>query len=214
MHVCIRGEVQMTTVKKLSVLMLAMIALIIPAIALSDSAAGDVGIYNSGDIHVTDFNDRGSGTVTLMLYNNDSVNDEIVTVRIVEMGNESRVFGSAKVTVPADTAVTGFEVKVTISTGSQGHFWAKAIVTGDAVNEPMSQTPFEFSVGRSIWSNTSTYIAIIAVVIIVGIALFLKMRNAPKPDETGYTFTEMEEDRKAGKGRTGAKREEYKGRRK
>ena len=201
----------MTTVKKLSVLMLAMIALIIPAIALSDSAAGSVGIYNSGDIHVTDFNDRGTGTVTMMLYNNGT-NDEKVTVSIVETGNESRVFGSATVTVPADTS--GFEVKITISTGSQGHFWAKAIVTGTAVNEPISQTPFDFSVGRSIWSNTSTYIAIIAVVIIIGIALFLRMRSAPKPEGTEYTFTEMEEDRKAGKGRTGAKREEYKGRRK
>jgi uncharacterized membrane protein len=69
---------------------------------------------------------------------------------------------------------------------------------------------FDYEVGRSIWSNVWTYVAIVIVILIVGIAFWLRMRSNPKVDSAG-AYTAMEEERKATKSK-GAKKQEYKGR--
>jgi len=204
----------MSLLGKVTVLTLVMIALIIPAAAMSDDAAGEAELRD-GSIWVSNgFDDRNSGTITVRVFN---VGLESVSVNVtIKDSVTGHVYASSTgVNVPApaggaDSAAV--DVPLSFHMGSPGKVWVDVQIDGDYINTSQSIMVFEFEVRQSIWSNTWTYVAIILVIIIVGVAVFLKMRGAPKAEDTG-TFTAIEEERKAGRKRS-ADKEEYKGRNK
>ncbi|MCL2712545.1 MAG: hypothetical protein FWD37_04655 [Methanomassiliicoccaceae archaeon] len=204
----------MSILKKTFVIAFVMIALLIPVAALSDSAAGEVKI--DGDINVRGgFDDRTAGTVIVTVHNSDDENDSTISILIVDLLNEDIKYAEVSgIEVPAGKAL---DVPIKFRVGSSGTHYAKVIISGDDVDDEAitSSLTFSFDVGRSIWSNTTTYIAIVIAILVVVIAVVLKMRSAPKVEEAG-AFTAMEEERKAGRAtkRSGADKEEYRGRKK
>ena len=208
--------------KRILVLAMVMVALIIPVAAISDDASGqDVFVYN-GDINVTrGFDDRNAGTVSVRV-SNTAVGSVAVDVYITDLGYHE--YASVK-NVSIDGVGMGAEegdsefkdISLTFQIGSPGdHYLKVVVVEADAAvgSDNLIESTFSVSVGKSIWSNTWTYVAIVLVVIIVGIGAFIKMRSTPRVPEGAGTFTAMEEERKAEKKRSGAKKEEYKGRKK
>jgi hypothetical protein len=202
----------MSLFRKVSVLTLVMIALIIPAAALSQDAAGEAELRDNGIWVSGGFNDRGSGTITVRVFNTGT-DVAVVNVKITGAGTDN-VYATGTAAVPGDPG-SGFgsvDVPLSFRIGDPGRYWVDVhieSVSGSGVNEAQSVTVFEFEVRQSIWSNTWTYVAIILVIVIAGIGLFIKFRGAPKVEDTG-SFTAMEEERKASKRSTG--KEEYKGR--
>jgi len=198
----------MSLMKKVSVLVLVMIALIMPVVALTDNAAGAVNI--NSNVQASGFDDMTEGTVTFRVHNSgaDSVT---VNIRIVNLENESKVYYTSSVTVPGEGSTL---VTARFTVNSVGSYYGLIKITGEGIDPdaPASSMSFPFSVDRSIWSNPSTYLVIIAVIAIAAVGIFIKMRSTPKaPVETG-TFTAMEEERKAGKAKTGTGKERYRGR--
>jgi hypothetical protein len=205
----------MTVPKKMLVLAFAMVALLIPVTALSDNASGEVMI--DGDIDVRGgFDDRSAGRIIVTIYNDSAASVTVDLTIISTFPNDGKVFAKETgIEIPANTAVN---VPLKFTVGSVGTHWAKAVIEGDGVDPEAIQSSmsFSFDVGRSIWSNTATYVAIVIVILVIVVAVILKMRGAPKAEDTGV-FTAMEEERRAGRTpskRTGADKEEYKGRKK
>jgi len=199
----------MTSLKKVSLLALAMIVLIMPVIAMSDDASGEVSLYDD-DVWVSKgFDDRTNGIISVRLFNAGT--DEVAIT--VSIGNvEGITYISRDLNLqPEEVRTETLSFRIT----EPGTYYLEVIVTGeeDAVTEQNRQT-LTIIVDRSIWSNTWTYVAIIIVIIIVAIAAFIKMRGTPRGADEAGTFTAMEEERKAGKKRSGTDREEYKGRKK
>jgi hypothetical protein len=202
----------MSLFRKVSVLTLVLVALIIPVAALSEDAAGDAELRDGSVWVSSGFNDRGSGTITVRVFNTGT-DFAVVDVKITGMGTDN-VYAIGTVNVPGDPG-SGFgyeDIQLSFHMGNTGRHWVDVHiehVSGSGVNDAQSVMVFDFEVRQSIWSNTWTYIAIILVIVIAGIGLFIKMRGAPKAEDTG-SFTAMEEERKASKRSTG--REEYKSR--
>ncbi|MCL2607443.1 MAG: hypothetical protein FWD92_02645 [Methanomassiliicoccaceae archaeon] len=194
--------------KKVCLLAMVMLLFFIPA--ASGSAAGSV-YMNDNSIRVTSgFDDRSSGTLSIML-ENKSATDIIVNVSVEgNYPHPDRVYALREnITVPYDRLL---DVAMSFHIGTPGTYWVKVIVTDASSGEILSErNNIQIDVGQSIWSNTWTYIAIIIVIIIIAIGAYIKIRGNPKVEESG-AFTAMEEERKAGKKGSGTKREEYKGR--
>ena len=204
----------MSLLKKVSVLAVIMIALIIPAVAISGNAVGDVEI--TGDAKAGGFNDRTAGTVTVRLYNTsiDLATGDI-TVSVVRFDEPGAVYAEKIVSFTGEETEGFMDVSLSFRLDSPGTYYARVIIEGDSADPIKYSVPVTIEVGRSIWSSTWTYVAIVLVIIIVAIAVFIKMRGAPKVEDKG-TFTAMEEERKAGKGQRSGRteKEEYKGRKK
>jgi hypothetical protein len=201
----------MSLVKKAFALALIMAVLVVPAVALSENADG---LMITNDTRVTkNFDDRTAGIITVNL-KNDSTADITVDVYIIDQLKKDVVYASVKgVSIPAGGYVN-VELKFTVTV--PGEYWGRVMVMNADVPlgqvDPMAQMGVHFNVDRSIWSNTWTYVAIIFVIVIVGIALFIRMRSNPKAPEEAGTFTAMEEKRKEERKRTGTGKKEYKGR--
>jgi len=202
----------MSPTKKVCVLAVVMVLFFIPV--MSDSAAGSVHVDNDS-VHVTrGFDDRTAGALSITMENRGATD---ILVNITIGGNyphTGHVYALREnVAIPYGEHLT---VEMSFHIGDPGIYWVNVIVTDALADEgaaPLTQiNHIQITVSLSIWSNTWTYIAIVLVIIIVAIAAFIKMRGNPKVEESG-AFTAMEEERKAGKSRSGTKREEYKGRR-
>ena len=197
----------MSLLKKVTVLAVIMAALIIPVAALSENAAGEASLRDNSVWVSKGFDDRTAGTVTVRVFNTESYPVQ-VSVSIVDIFSGA-TYASGNVTVPGNGSA---DLPLSFKIGAPGTYHVNVMIKGADVSPIQNQiSNFEITVGRSIWSNTWTYIAIVIVLIIVGIFVFLRMRSAPKVDNAGE-FTAMEAERKAGKKTSGAKKEEYKGR--
>jgi len=198
----------MSLAKKIGVLSLVVIALLIPAVALSENAAGEAKLYDDSVWVSGGFDDRSDGTVTVRIYNSDPNSTEVVLVTIKDPVSGHVYINSRSVTLPVGSAYvdTGFSFRI----GSPGSYYVIVEISGDHVGVEKSQGLY-IDVGRSIWSNTWTYVAIVILIIVVAIALIIKMRGTPKAENDG-AFTAMEEERKAGRTKPSAGKEEYKGR--
>ena len=217
--------------KKVLVLALVMVALIIPVTALSDDASGDEGLFvYNGDVDVTKgFDDRTAGTVSVRI-SNTAADGVTVDVYITDWIDYSIVYADSKKDHPDGISIEGVgsdaddgafvtkdvSMKFQISSSGEYHLRVVVVEQGMAVDQEnmLTGSIFDLSVGRSIWSNTWTYVAIILVIVIIAIAAFIKMRSTPRVSEGAGTFTAMEEERRAEKKRSGTKKEEYKGRKK
>ncbi|MCL2142725.1 MAG: hypothetical protein FWH44_00465 [Methanomassiliicoccaceae archaeon] len=199
----------MSLLKKMCVLAIVAVALLIPAVAISENASGDAMLYDGSVRQTGGFDDRTNGTISVRVSNSDTSVPVTVNVTIRDPVSGAVYISGRAVTVPAgyDSRDFGFSFRI----GSPGTYHLIVEISGDDAAEVEFAQSIDIEVGRSIWSNTWTYIAIVIVIIVILIAVFLKMRGAPKADSAG-AFTAMEEERKADRKKTGTDREEYKGR--
>ena len=204
----------MKSLKKVGVLALIMVALIIPAVAVCGNASGETALYDDGVWVSGGFNDRSNGTITVRA-TGDITDGDVLTVTIKDLFS-GNVYAARTITVAESDEERGYiDIGLSFRVGTPGKYFAIVELTGTNVSEEFSTvSTLSFDVGRSIWSSTWTYVAIIVVIILVGIVLFLRMRAAPKVD-SGGAFTAMEEERQEKrKSSKSARKETYKGRQK
>jgi hypothetical protein len=208
----------MSSMKKVSVLMFAVLILAVP-IMLSENAEGDILLPANG-IHASGFDDRSDGTLTVRVINDTS---SAVTVNVLVFADNGSVDNLGRLLAANNNIEMGAnETRVIIlsfNLGSEGTHHVRVVVydasladNDDRTAGVLNQQGVEIYVGLSIWSNTWTYIAMVLVIIVAAVALLIRMRSNPRIPEAAGTFTAMEEERKAGKRSSG--RERYKGRKK
>jgi len=180
---------------KKTLIALAVIALAaIPiSIIMNDGSDASVSIEDDS-VWGKGFTNTGDGTLFVVLKNTES-EDQIITIIVTEGSKE---LTRTNVTVPADSTYTA-EVRFRLgSVGSHNvtvtcepYYLFPQLPNGTHVN---SNTAV-ITVTESILSKPSTYAAIAVVAILIVIAAFLYMRNAPttKPDTT---FTELDRQKK------------------
>ena len=97
-----------------------------------------------------------------------------------------------------DKAVAVLNVKFDSQGAKSLTIWAESEDASFYDGSPQSSIGHNFTLGvsQSVWSNATTYIAIVAIVIIIAVAVYIKHRSAPKA-EPGITFTELEEQRRS-----------------
>jgi hypothetical protein len=211
----VRGVIGMSVQKKVLVLALAVIALIIPVIMMSGAAVADKEL-DLTSISTRGFDNRSPGTVSVKVINeladartvNVYVTDWNIPLDATTWGasNNNLVSASVKFVLGDESKVVNLDFR----NDSVGTHHARVIVT-DADGVILSQMIFSYTVDRSIWSSMWTYAAIVIVIIIVGIAFWLRMRGNPKVDTAG-AYTAMEEERRVNRTTKSSKKEEYKGR--
>ena len=194
-------------INKKSILAIVLIAMIAaPIISIygaddADAATLDECLFmDTGTLSYGGFDSRTAGNVSITIKNNTYV-EATVDVYITYQ-NSSEVISSVRgVVIPIDEENV---VNLNFMIDSQGDkdltIWAES-KTSDAkfftgVEKSVVGHNFTINVEQSIWSNWGTYIAIIIIIAIVGIAIFLKYRNAPKAEQT-VTFTELEDQKRS-----------------
>jgi flagellar basal body-associated protein FliL len=194
--------------KKIFVLF-ALIALVITPLALSDASDAEVEFGNPAVSVSIPFNDMNAGGITVHLLN-DGAAKQTVTITVREYPD--RILATADVTVPASEGGKAGEAskELRFSFSSPGDRYLQ-IEMGDGVD--VTTLGYNVSVTHSIWKDSSTYILIIIVIIVIAVVAYLRMRGLPgKKTRPAKTFTEMEAEKKAGKGIApsgGSKRQKY-----
>jgi hypothetical protein len=178
------------TIIVLAAIMMAVVPLSILAADGSDAVVDFDGVRGEG------FTNRNDGTLYVNLKNSDYT-DQIITAIIVKEDGREIYRSNIPVTVPANGTVTA---ELHFRLGSVGVH--TLIVTCEPANlfpVPSGGIPLNFyqvdvTVTESIWSKPSTYGAIIVVALLIVIAAYMRIRNAPagKPETT---FTELEKQR-------------------
>jgi len=180
----------------LAVVMLAAVS--VGIIAGSESSASvnvsDNSIWGSG------FTNTSDGTLSVKLTSNES-EDQTVTITVTESGNE---LAKQTVTVPAGQPYTA-ELRFRLSSVGEHNLTVKCesensiFLTSPGVSSKVYSTTVTVDVTQSILSKPSTYAAIAVVAILIVIAFYLHIRNAPstKPDTT---FTELERQKRDSRG--------------
>ncbi len=190
-------------IDKKSILAIVLIAMIaVPVISIygtddADAATADkcllmdVSTFSSGG-----FDSRTAGNVSITIRNTTDV-EATVDVYVTYQYSDNKISLAEGIIIPKDGSK---EVELNFMIDSQGTkdltLWAES-QTEDAKffisgNKDKVSYNFSIDVKQSIWSNWGTYVAIILIVAIVGIAIFIKYRNVPKAEQT-TTFTELED---------------------
>ncbi len=176
--------------KKTLIIAVIMMLAVLPAIGLIDDSGSDATISIDGNVTQGTITSDSGGDIYIKL---ESTEDEDVDITItVTNSNTGDTVGETTVTIPANEDITA---SVHVNFGSAGTYNAKITCTPSTYFENVNYTTATITVTDSIWSNWTSYAAIIVVVLLVVIALVLHMRSAPKikPDTT---FTQLEEQQK------------------
>lgn len=178
-----------------------MMALIPAGMAVSDGADG---VRIKGDAWGEGFSNSGDGTLYVTLENQDKDAYEI-TIKVF-LGKGGKVLADETFSVPAyaegDNVYTA-ELRFRISDSGTHDLYIECTPKGLFPLTPsgtvMNFTEITVNVSESIWSKTSTYLALIVVAVLIAIAVYMRMRNAPitKPK---MTFTELERQKAADRG--------------
>jgi len=177
--------------QKRTMIALAVIMMTVLPMSLLMSGESDANLYlDDGKVWGEGFTNTSDGTLSVSLRSDEPV-DWGITITVTENGRE---LARTAVVVPAGStyvATLSFrldslgdhELTVTCTPAS-----AFPSAGGGNLN---SQT-ITITVTESIWSKPATYAAIAVIAILIVIAVYLRMRNAPakKPD---VTFTELEQ---------------------
>jgi len=199
--------------KKLLVLALAIAFIAVPLsisfAAENNDAALDLS-FDSSKTEVGSFGEMSPGTITFTLVNSTSSDIEF-TAYISTVSEPDKKLVTINGTVPANGTATK---SMSFQISNEGKEFVRIFVVYGSPEVTITEGPFEINVASSIWAKTSTYIAIIVVVIIIAIAAFLKMRSNPVRKNNSKTFTQMDAERRAGKssapsGTVSTERQEY-----
>jgi hypothetical protein len=179
------------TIVALTVVMMAFISL--SAVAGEDS---DAIMAISDNPRAEGFANNSNGTLTINFNNTDGVETEI-RITVTDLNNPGTVYTSQIVTVPDGKN----DIRISFRIGDAGSH--EVLITCEPQElfhydgtKYLNQQTMTINVSKSIWSNTTTYIAIAAIAILIVIAAVIRMRSVPatKPDTT---FTELERQKES-----------------
>ena len=169
----------------LTVMMMAFISL---SVVTADESDAYVTIED--DIKAYGFTNNGNGTLEI-LFKSSEANDTMITI-VVTLVDSGDVVAREDINIPPGEYVATLNFKIT-SIGDH-----EILITCEPVGMfpspggiSMNTQKLTIVVTESIWSKWTTFAAIGIIVLLIAIAAFIKMRNAPatKPD---ITFTQLE----------------------
>ena len=178
-------------------LLAALMALVTASAVVSDGSDASPGIATGS---AGEFKDGKDGTITFLV-NNDTGGEIEATIKVyVDIAyGDTTESTAAKVTMTQTLADGQNTVKISFSMGDGDHTVTVTASSDDATFDAgANHFTLNISVAKSIWSNVTTYLALIAIVLIVIIAAFYYIRTKPKAAPS-TTFTELEEKKKAEK---------------
>ncbi|WP_400205917.1 hypothetical protein [Methanomethylophilus alvi] len=178
-------------------LLAALMALVTASAVVSDGSDASPGMATGS---AGEFKDGKDGTITFLV-NNDTGGEIEATFKVyidIAYGDITEST-AANVTMTQTLADGQNTVKISFSMGDGDHTVTVTASSDDATFDAgANHFTLNISVAKSIWSNVTTYLALIAIVLIVIIAAFYYIRTKPKAAPS-TTFTELEEKKKAEK---------------
>lgn len=178
-------------------LLAALMALVTASAVVSDGSDASPGMATGS---AGEFKDGKDGTITFLV-NNDTGGEIEATFKVyvdIAYGDITEST-TANVTMTQTLADGQNTVKISFSMGDGDHTVTVTASSDDATFDAgANHFTLNISVAKSIWSNVTTYLALIAIVLIVVIAAFYYIRTKPKAAPS-TTFTELEEKKKAEK---------------
>ena len=178
-------------------LLTALMALVTASAVVSDGSDASPGMATGS---AGEFKDGKDGTITFLV-NNDTGGEIEATFKVyvdIAYGDITEST-AANVTMTQTLADGQNTVKISFSMGDGDHTVTVTASSDDATFDAgANHFTLNISVAKSIWSNVTTYLALIAIVLIVIIAAFYYIRTKPKAAPS-TTFTELEEKKKAEK---------------
>ena len=178
-------------------LLAALMALVTASAVVSDGSDASPGMATGS---AGQFKDGKDGTITFLV-NNDTGGEIEATFKVyvdIAYGDITEST-AANVTMTQTLADGQNTVKISFSMGDGDHTVTVTASSDDATFDAgANHFTLNISVAKSIWSNVTTYLALIAIVLIVIIAAFYYIRTKPKAAPS-TTFTELEEKKKAEK---------------
>ena len=187
----------MSAKKGIVFLLAALMALVTASAVVSDGSDASPGMATGS---AGEFKDGKDGTITFLV-NNDTGGEIEATFKVyvdIAYGDITEST-AANVTMTQTLADGQNTVKISFSMGDGDHTVTVTASSDDATFDAgANHFTLNISVAKSIWSNVTTYLALIAIVLIVIIAAFYYIRTKPKAAPS-TTFTELEEKKKAEK---------------
>lgn len=178
-------------------LLAALMALVTASAVVSDGSDASPGMATGS---AGEFKDGKDGTITFLV-NNDTGGEIEATFKVyvdIAYGDITEST-AANVTMTQTLADGQNTVKISFSMGDGDHTVTVTASSDDAAFDAgANHFTLNISVAKSIWSNVTTYLALIAIILIVVIAAFYYIRTKPKAAPS-TTFTELEEKKKAEK---------------
>ena len=178
-------------------LLAALMALVTASAVVSDGSDASPGMATGS---AGEFKDGKDGTITFLV-NNDTGGEIEATFKVyvdIAYGDITEST-AANVTMTQTLADGQNTVKISFSMGDGDHTVTVTASSDDATFDAgANHFTLNISVAKSIWSNVTTYLALIAIVLIVVIAAFYYIRTKPKAAPS-TTFTELEKKKKAEK---------------
>ncbi|WP_400225647.1 hypothetical protein [Methanomethylophilus alvi] len=175
-------------------LLAALMALVTASAVVSDGSDASPGMATGS---AGEFKDGKDGTITFLV-NNDTGGEIEATFKVyvdIAYGDITEST-AANVTMTQTLADGQNTVKISFSMGDGDHTVTVTASSDDATFDAgANHFTLNISVAKSIWSNVTTYLALIAIVLIVIIAAFYYIRTKPKAAPS-TTFTELEEKKK------------------
>jgi len=196
---------------KLTLIAVAVIIMAVIPIGIVMSNGSDAAVTfdeNNHPAYGTGFTTSSDGTLHIPLMISDPFQDDRSITITVTDSNNNNVIRTADDTIPA--GASSYMAEITFRLGGVGSHTVNISITPEdmfpeitlsdnSIGHANTISNVTINVTQTIWSKTSTYIAIIVVVLLVVIAVYLHMRNAPvKKPET--TFTDLERQKKEAKG--------------
>ncbi|WP_400233534.1 hypothetical protein [Methanomethylophilus alvi] len=178
-------------------LLAALMALVTASAVVSDGSDASPGMATGS---AGEFKDGKDGTITFLV-NNDTGGEIEATFKVyVDIAYGDITESTAANVMMTQTLADGQNtVKISFSMGDGDHTVTVTASSDDATFDAgANHFTLNISVAKSIWSNVTTYLALIAIVLIVVIAAFYYIRTKPKAAPS-TTFTELEEKKKAEK---------------
>lgn len=192
--------------KTMIALAITLMALIPAGMLMSDESDARV---DFGDVWGSGFTTNGDGTLHVTLNSTEYIEIEM-TITVTEGNRELK---SIEVTIPAATdenPTVKYVAEVSFRLDGEGTHQLRVTCEPSHYftpsGQPINYYDVNVDVTVSIWSNTTTYIAIIVVALLIVIAVYLKIRSTPitKPK---MTFTELERQKAVGKEESLAEKE-------
>ena len=181
----------MSEKKGIVFLLAALMALVTVSAVVSDGSDASPGMATGS---AGEFKDGKDGTITFLV-NNDTGGEIEATFKVyvdIAYGDITEST-AANVTMTQTLADGQNTVKISFSMGDGDHTVTVTASSDDATFDAgANHFTLNISVDKSIWSNVTTYLALIAIVLIVVIAAFYYIRTKPKAAPS-TPFTELEE---------------------
>lgn len=193
--------------KKILIVVALAMAMVFPFAGVMDSDEGDSAPVSSSLMILTSgmtsggFDNRTAGHLDVPIINNNAKDAEVRVYVTYQNGTDE--LASVTISAPGNGTVTVASLSFMI--GSSGDKYltvhgesltADVEFVTNSSGDPLNYANVSINVSHSIWSNWTTYIAIILIVVLVAVAFYIRGRTIPKK-ERAMTFTEMEQQEKS-----------------